>query len=186
MSIRDSIIEAVGNGARDVAAVAAAAQLEEKQVYDNLYHLKRDGIVVTGHAGLQLAPGQRMPCKTIDPSTIALTPAVEAAISGIGKTEPKGNGAAGAPLVTPQKRKSAPPKAEAPPRGKRKPKSTGKPRKVATQGKPAKHVAAPESARPVIEVTAFGDYVILKRSDLVELAKIFALVEQWRRAIEAV
>src|SRR5689334_7443942 len=73
-TIRESIIEAVGTGSRTVSAIAAAAQLTEKQVGDNLSHLKREGVIVHTYAGLELAPGQKMPVKNLDPNDVAPIP----------------------------------------------------------------------------------------------------------------
>jgi hypothetical protein len=38
---------------------------------------------------------------------------------------------------------------------------------------------------PSIEVGRFGEYVVIKRSDLAELAELFKRIERWRNAIEA-
>lgn len=154
--IQDCVLAAIDGGARDVDAIEEASGLERQQIYNAVHQLKKVGLVMKGDAGLlRTAEAVGKPNGHDKSETSTATPA-------------------------PRSRKSASPQ---PRKQRQAPK--GKPRKVPKRGKRTARAAPVKAAQPVIEVARFGEFVVIRRVDLVTLAKLFDAILQWRDAIQA-
>jgi len=161
--IRDSVKSTIGEGACTIAAICEATSLEPQQVYAAVHGLKKDGEIAKGEGGYAIVDA--------DPSEgDAAAEAAEVAERIIAKV--KGRKPRG-------KRATPPPET--------KPRRKAKKRVAAREPVAAKPHAAsgvPRTTPAVVDVefARFGEYVVLKKNDLVELLRV---MRRWSQMIEA-
>jgi hypothetical protein len=157
-TIREDVMSAVNDGHTSVAAICEATGYESRQVVNALYQLKADKSVVAADDGLKVVDGKRAA---------------------------RVNGEA-VPIVVKAKRKPGrPKKARTPPGGKKRAQAKRVKRKV--DKRPAK-ARAPVSATPgraAIDFTYFGEFCVVRRTDVAELLKVVEIIERWRKVVEA-
>lgn len=154
--IQDQVLSAIGEGCTDSASVCETTGLEPNQVHQAVFILKKAGKITKGADGYAIADG-------VDVAQVAERIAAEVVSK-----------AAAEPKKARKKRAAPPPET--------KPRRRPKKRVKAATAKPANGHAG-NGVASAVEFARFGDFVVLKRPDVIELLRT---MQRWQQMVEAV